>query len=48
MDGIQTAKPVAMSMTMTGAAFQGKTAKIIMVKNTGYVSIPGMTPPGST
>ncbi len=46
MDGIQTAKPVAMSMTMTGAAFQGKTAKIVVIKNTGYVSIPGMTPAG--
>lgn len=46
MDGIQTATPAAMSMTMTGAAFQGKTAKIVAIKNTGYVSIPGMTPPG--
>ncbi|MGY4767522.1 hypothetical protein ACXC9Q_11455 [Kribbella sp. CWNU-51] len=46
MDGIQTANPVAISMTMTGEAFQGKTAKIVVIKNTGYVSIPGMTPAG--
>lgn len=46
MDGVQTAKPVAMSMTMAGAAFQGKTAKFVVVKDTGYVSIPGVTPTG--
>jgi len=46
MSGVQTADPVAMSMTMSGAAFQGKTAKIVVVKNTGYLSIPGMTPTG--
>ncbi len=46
MDGIQTAKPAAMSMEMTGAAFQGKTAKMVLVKNVAYVSIPGMTPAG--
>lgn len=46
MDGYQTAKPVAMSMEMSGEAFQGKTAKIVVIKNTGYVSIPGMTPTG--
>ncbi|GAA1148451.1 hypothetical protein GCM10009630_53720 [Kribbella jejuensis] len=46
MDGYQTANPVAMSMEMTGEAFQGKTAKIVVVKNTAYVSIPGMTPAG--
>ncbi len=46
MDGYQTAKPLAMSMTMTGAAFQGKTAKMVMVKGTGYLSMPGLTPAG--
>ncbi|HWD80983.1 MAG TPA: hypothetical protein VG497_18950 [Kribbella sp.] len=46
MDGYQTAKPVAVSMVMTGQAFQGKTAKIVVIKDTGYVSIPGMTPAG--
>jgi len=45
-DGIQTAKPLAMSMTMAGAAFEGKTAKIVLVKGTGYASIPGATPAG--
>jgi len=46
MDGFQTAKPLAMSMTMTGAAFQGKTAKMVMIKGTGYLSMPGLTPAG--
>jgi hypothetical protein len=46
MDGLQTANPVAMSMEMTGAAFQGKTAKVVVVKDTAYISIPGMTPAG--
>ena len=46
MDGIQTSNPVAISMTMSGEAFQGKTAKIVVIKNTGYLSIPGMTPAG--
>jgi len=46
MDGYQTTNPVAMSMEMAGAAFQGKTAKVILIKNTGYVSIPGVTPAG--
>lgn len=46
MDGYQTANPVALSMEMTGEAFQGKTAKIVVIKNTGYVSIPGVTPAG--
>jgi hypothetical protein len=46
MDGFQTAKPSAMSMEMTGAAFQGKTAKILAVKNVAYMSIPGLTPAG--
>jgi hypothetical protein len=46
MDGFQTAKPLAMSMVMSGAAFQGKTAKMVMVKGTGYLSLPGVTPAG--
>lgn len=46
MDGYQTANPVAVSMEMRGEAFQGRTAKILVIKNTGYVSIPGMTPAG--
>ncbi|TDW17814.1 hypothetical protein [Kribbella kalugense] len=46
MDGFQTAKPNAMSMVMAGAAFGGKTAKMIQIKNVAYVSIPGTTPGG--
>ncbi|MFI5729758.1 LppX_LprAFG lipoprotein [Kribbella sp. NPDC051587] len=46
MDGYQTANPTAMSMTMTGAAFQGKAAKIILVDKTPYLSLPGLTPAG--
>ncbi|MET7278308.1 hypothetical protein ABZS29_08765 [Kribbella sp. NPDC005582] len=46
MDGYQSTNPNAMSMTMTGAAFQGKSAKIILVKNTAYLSLPGVTPAG--
>jgi hypothetical protein len=46
MDGVQTAKPVAMSMEMSGTAFEGKTAKIILVGTTAYVSLPGTTPSG--
>ena len=46
MDGVQTASPLAMSMEMAGAAFQGKTAKFVVVKGTAYVSIPGVTPAG--
>lgn len=46
MDGFQTTNPVAMSMEMSGAAFQGKTAKVVVIKNTAYLSIPGLTPAG--
>lgn len=46
MNGVQTAQPSAMSMEMSGAAFGGKTAKMIQIKNVAYVSIPGTTPSG--
>jgi hypothetical protein len=46
MDGYQTTNPVAMSMEMSGAAFEGKTAKIVVIKKTAYLSIPGLTPAG--
>jgi hypothetical protein len=46
MDGYQTTNPVAISMEMSGAAFQGKTAKIVVIKKTAYLSIPGLTPAG--
>lgn len=44
--GVQRLKPPAMSITMTGEAFEGKTAKIVMVGKTLYMSIPGATPAG--
>jgi hypothetical protein len=44
--GVQQTKPLAASMSMTGAAFKGKTAKIVMVGKTLYMSIPGATPAG--
>ncbi|MFB6723727.1 hypothetical protein ACFCV3_26340 [Kribbella sp. NPDC056345] len=44
--GAQTFKPAAMSMEMTGAAFKGKTATMIISKGIGYASIPGATPAG--
>jgi hypothetical protein len=46
MNGVQTSKPVAASMEMTGAAFQGKTAQFVLIKSTAYASIPGLTPAG--
>lgn len=46
INGIQIAKPQAMSLDMAGEAFGGGKAKIIVVKNTAYLSIPGLTPAG--
>jgi hypothetical protein len=46
IDGIQTVEPVAMSVAMTGAPFDGKTAKVVLIGSTGYASIPGETPAG--
>ncbi|GAB2636737.1 hypothetical protein GCM10009743_10230 [Kribbella swartbergensis] len=46
IDGIQTADPVAMSLTMTGTPFNGKTAKMVLIGGTGFASIPGATPAG--
>lgn len=46
MNGIQTAKPLAMSMDFSGAAIGNKSGKIILVGKTLYTSIPGMTPAG--
>lgn len=46
MSGVQTAKPLAMSMDVSGAVVGGKSAKIILVDKTLYTSIPGMTPAG--
>ncbi|TDW60952.1 hypothetical protein [Kribbella pratensis] len=46
MDGFQTAKPPAASLTMTGGAFGGKSFKVLAIGKTAYLSIPGMTPAG--
>ncbi|MFB6723728.1 hypothetical protein ACFCV3_26345 [Kribbella sp. NPDC056345] len=46
ISGVQSAKPFAMSLQMSGAAFEGKTAKVVVSKGTGYASIPGATPAG--
>lgn len=46
ISGVQRIKPAAASVTMTGAAFNGGTARMISVGKTIYLSIPGMTPPG--
>lgn len=45
-EGVQTVKPAAMALTMSGTALKGKTAKVIFVKGNGYASLPGVTPPG--
>ncbi|QNE19608.1 LppX_LprAFG lipoprotein [Kribbella qitaiheensis] len=44
--GYQQAKPLAASMTMTGQAFEGKSAKIIVLGSKLYMSMPGATPAG--
>jgi hypothetical protein len=46
MTGYQQAKPLAASMEMSGLAFQGKTAKMIVVGGMLYMSMPGVTPAG--
>ena len=46
MSGVQQAKPLAMSMEMSGAAFSGGKAKIIIVRGTAYLAIPGVAPAG--
>lgn len=46
MDGVQTAKPPALSLSMTGDDFEGKTAKVLAVNNVAYISVPGVTPAG--
>jgi hypothetical protein len=43
---VQQTKPPAMSMSMTGLAFQGKTAKVVLVGEKLYVSVPGAMPAG--
>ncbi|MGW6281003.1 hypothetical protein [Kribbella sp. NPDC055071] len=45
-NGVQTAKPLAMSMDVSGRLIGGKPAKVILVGNALYVSVPGVTPAG--
>jgi hypothetical protein len=45
-NGVQTAKPLAMSMDVSGAAIGDKPGKVILVNNSIYTSMPGVTPPG--
>jgi hypothetical protein len=44
--GFQQAKPVAMSMEMSGEAFNGGKARIIFVNGFVYVAMPGLAPTG--
>ncbi|WP_350280261.1 hypothetical protein [Kribbella sp. HUAS MG21] len=44
--GVQSAKPQAVSIVMSGAAFEGRTARIIGLGKTAYLSLPGKTPAG--
>jgi hypothetical protein len=44
--GFQRAKPLAVSMEMSGEAFGGGKARIVLVNGFAYVSMPGLTPAG--
>ncbi|TWD80306.1 hypothetical protein FB561_1379 [Kribbella amoyensis] len=46
MNGFQQAEPLAMSMEMSGAAFDGAKAKVVMAGGKLYLSMPGVTPAG--
>ncbi|TDU90173.1 uncharacterized protein DUF1396 [Kribbella voronezhensis] len=46
MSGYQQAKPLAASLEMSGLAFQGKTAKMVVVGGMLYMSMPGVSPAG--
>ncbi|MEJ1107117.1 MULTISPECIES: hypothetical protein [unclassified Kribbella] len=46
MSGLQTSDPAAMALVMKGRALDGKTARVVMVKNTVYLSVPGVSPAG--
>ncbi|WP_344843923.1 hypothetical protein [Kribbella ginsengisoli] len=41
-----TAKPLAMSMEMSGAALGGSSVRMLMVERVVYMSAPGVTPAG--
>jgi hypothetical protein len=44
--GLQQAKPLAVSMVMSGEAFRGGQARILLVNGFAYVSMPGLAPTG--
>jgi hypothetical protein len=46
MSGLQTTRPAAMALVMKGSALDGKTARVVMVENTVYLSAPGVSPAG--
>ncbi|TCO13505.1 hypothetical protein EV652_12646 [Kribbella steppae] len=46
MSGLQTTRPAAMALVMKGSAIDGKTARVVMIKNTVYLSVPGVSPAG--
>ena len=44
--GAQSTKPAAVSMELSGKAFNGQTARIVGVGKAMYLSLPGRTPAG--
>jgi hypothetical protein len=44
--GLEQAKPLAVSMEMSGEAFGGGKARIILVNDFAYVQMPGLAPTG--
>jgi len=46
ISGMQSAKPAAVSMEMSGPAFNGRTVRIVGVGKAMYLSLPGRTPAG--
>jgi len=46
MTGAQSTRPAGISLRMTGREMDGKTARIISVKGTVYLSVSGVTPTG--
>ncbi len=44
--GLQTTNPKAMALVVTGRELDGKKARVVMVKNTVYLSVPGASPAG--
>lgn len=46
ISGVQRTKPLAMSISMSGEAFDGRTGKVVLIGKNLYLSIPGATPAG--